>query len=131
MREVPMSQPSKPRASEEGAGRARSAGPLRSEFADDPEMSELVEQFVRELPSRLLALEAVWRAGDAQSLRRMAHQLKGAGSGYGFPGVSEAAADVESAIVSWGDGPAGVLEGVRGKVEALAAMCRRASGGRG
>jgi HPt (histidine-containing phosphotransfer) domain-containing protein len=107
------------------------AGPLTSQFADDPEMADLVEMFVSELPSRLEAIERAWSAGDGQGLRRMAHQLKGAGSGYGYPMVSEAAAAVEAALLACGESSgASELAGVRAKVEALTALCRRAASGR-
>ncbi len=107
----------------------RASEPLRSQFADDPEMSELVGLFVSELPARLAALESAWSAGDSPVLRRLAHQLKGAGAGYGFPAVSDAAGDVETALLACGGAPeAADLAQVNGKVQALLALCRRASG---
>lgn len=127
-----MPQPSKPESGGKLLSGSAAVGPLRSEYADDPEMAELVELFVSELPARLAALESAWKSGDSHTLRRMAHQLKGAGSGYGFPTVSDAAGEVESAIA--GDrpeAPEAGLNAVRAKVEALVAMCRRAAGSKG
>ena len=66
-----------------------------SEFADDPDMQELVELFRFELPERIAALEASLDRGDTDALARLAHQLKGASAGYGFPTLGEAAAQVE------------------------------------
>lgn len=62
-------------------------------------------------------------------MRRLAHQLKGAGAGYGFPAVSQAAGDVEAALLGLGGAPEeSELARVYGKVQALLAICRRASG---
>lgn len=127
-----MQQPSKPVLGREASSRAGAVGPLRSAYADDPEMAELVELFVSELPERLAALEAAWTSGDSQTLRRMAHQLKGAGAGYGFPVVSDAAGEVETAILARGSAlPEAELKAVRAKVEALVALCRRAAASKG
>jgi HPt (histidine-containing phosphotransfer) domain-containing protein len=102
--------------------------PLRSEFADDPEMSELVQLFVGELPARLDAMASAWEQGDVAALRRLTHQLKGAGAGYGFPAVGKAAGEVEKAVVAFGGGiPEAEVEKVRQKVDELLALCRRAA----
>jgi HPt (histidine-containing phosphotransfer) domain-containing protein len=95
---------------------------LRSSFAVDPEMAELVALFVTELPTRIGVLRDAFEAGDFDSVRRLAHQLKGAGGGYGFPSISEAAGRVEAEIVASGAG----VDQVRAEVEALAAECARA-----
>jgi HPt (histidine-containing phosphotransfer) domain-containing protein len=69
---------------------------LLSEFADDPEMVELVELFVAGLPAQMAKLEAAGAAGDHDGLRRLAHQLKGAAGGYGFPTITDAAGSLEA-----------------------------------
>jgi histidine phosphotransfer protein HptB len=74
---------------------APSTQPLRSEFADDPEMAELVRFFVDRLPERVVALEQAAAAADWQTLATLAHQLKGSGGGYGYPGITASAAQVE------------------------------------
>ena len=108
-------------------GELHDAPPLRSEFADDPEMTELVALFLTELPQRLEAVSAAWRSRDCLTLRRMAHQLRGAGSGYGFPDVTAAAADVEAALLTWREcPPEHELDSLRTRVEALIGVCRRA-----
>ncbi len=93
--------------------------PIRSSLAADPEMVDLVELFVRELPQRVAALEAAASAGDG--LRRLAHQLKGAGSGYGFAELSAAAAALERIAV---DDTATVVE-VHARGGELVDICRR------
>lgn len=74
---------------------AASQAPVRSAFADDPDFAELVEFFVESMPERQDAMRTSFGAGDYDSLRVTAHQLKGAGGGYGFDGVSERAALLE------------------------------------
>ena len=59
-------------------------------------MMEIVREFVSELPDRVAALEACVESGDMAKLQTLAHQLKGAGGGYGFPQITEAAARLES-----------------------------------
>ena len=72
--------------------------PLRSELADDPDMMELVELYVADMPERVAALEAHWSASEKENVRRLAHQLKGASSGYGFPSIGEVAKQLETAL---------------------------------
>jgi HPt (histidine-containing phosphotransfer) domain-containing protein len=99
---------------------------LTSEFARDPDMVELVKLFVDEMPQRVTAIEECWERGAAADLRRLAHQMKGACGGYGFPQVGLAAGTLEKSLASFGD-DAGVgdLEGLRGQVDDLIGMCRR------
>jgi HPt (histidine-containing phosphotransfer) domain-containing protein len=72
--------------------------PIRSLYEDDPDMLEIVREFARELPERARALEERCAAGHLAELQRLAHQLKGAGGGYGFPRITELAASLESAL---------------------------------
>ena len=69
------------------------SGPERivSQYATDPEMAELVELFITELPARVNALRSAWQAGQVSDVERMAHQLKGSSAGYGFPAIGDAA----------------------------------------
>jgi len=69
-----------------------------SEFAADPEMAELVELFITELPARIAALHTAWDQRQLKELTRMAHQLKGASAGYGFPTIGTAAATLEAGL---------------------------------
>jgi signal transduction histidine kinase/CheY-like chemotaxis protein len=94
---------------------------VASTLGDDPDVQELVRQFVRDLPERSSAILRASRASDMGTLKRLAHQLKGAGGSYGFPGITEAAAAVEQALEHGLDEPV-----LRARVEALASLCRRA-----
>ena len=76
---------------------------IRSIYENDPDMLELVREFVAELPDRVKSLEGCLEAGDLSQLQTLAHQLKGAGGGYGFPPITEAAAQLEQALKDGGE----------------------------
>ncbi|NOG54626.1 MAG: Hpt domain-containing protein [Planctomycetes bacterium] len=103
------------------------SGPVVSEFADDPDMLELVEMFVDELPQRVQSLQSSFESQMMDELLRLSHQLKGACGGYGFPSLSEAAAELEGLLKS-GAGDPGQIEAAMNE---LVDLCRRASPGPG
>ena len=72
--------------------------PIRSIYEDDPDMLEIVREFAAELPDRIADLEQKLEGGCLQELQTLAHQLKGAGGGYGFTPVTDAAAALEQAL---------------------------------
>ena len=101
--------------------------PIVSEFATDPEMSDLVQLFLSELPARVTALESAWRERRIQNVSRIAHQLKGACAGYGFPALGTAAATLESRLRSMNDtGAEAALEKATADFKALIELCARA-----
>lgn len=97
--------------------------PIRSEFADDPDMLELVQEFVAELPGRVDELSTSLSSGDSEQLQRIAHQLSGACGGYGFPAIGDMARALENRLRD-ADGSA-ELTAVREQVDELVEMCRR------
>lgn len=104
---------------------ATPGGRVRSVFADDPAMAELIELFVGELPNRVSAMRAAAVEGRLDDLRHLAHQLKGAAGGYGFSPVSEAAAQVETPLRNGTFD----LDSVRSKVDDLVELCGRVTSG--
>jgi HPt (histidine-containing phosphotransfer) domain-containing protein len=66
-----------------------------SSIGDDPDMGDLVEMFVDELPNRVATLRQHGAAEDWEALERTAHQLKGAAGSYGFDQVTPIAAALE------------------------------------
>ena len=82
--------------------------PIRSAFEDDPDMIDIVREFVSAFPDRMTALEESLAQGDLARVQSLAHQLKGAGGGYGFDAITEVAAALEQALKDGAD--AGVLE---------------------
>ncbi len=99
--------------------------PPKSTFADDPEMRELVDTFVGELPARIDALRQALVSRDASKVRLMAHQLKGAAAGYGFPSIGRAAACIDEVLR--GQAKPEMLDTVKASMEELLSLCDRAS----
>ncbi|MDX2018086.1 MAG: Hpt domain-containing protein [Planctomycetota bacterium] len=102
-----------------------SGAPLRSTFADDPEMRELVEMFVQEMPERIEAIRTAFDGAEMARLKTLSHQLKGASAGYGFAPLGEAAGKVEDAVRSAPD----ELSAIRARVDELLEVCRRVTFG--
>lgn len=113
-------QDPRPSSSSSAAG-----APLHSTFADDPEMRELVEMFVQEMPERIEAIRTAFNTAEMTRLKTLSHQLKGASAGYGFAPLGEAAGKVEDAVRSAPD----ELSAIRERVDELLEMCRRVTFG--
>jgi HPt (histidine-containing phosphotransfer) domain-containing protein len=92
---------------------------VRSEFDNDPDYRDLLEMFAAALPSRAEALRDAFTAARFGELRVLAHQLKGAGGGFGFPGVTELAGQLEQVC------PAGDAEVIRAALDRLLAYLGR------
>jgi HPt (histidine-containing phosphotransfer) domain-containing protein len=89
-------------------------------------MAELIEQFVRELSTRVDSVEEAYRTRDIDGLKRLAHQLKRAADGHGFPAVGTAAGAIEHTIKSASDRTA-TLTTLGQEVKELLELCRRAT----
>ena len=68
-----------------------------SEFSDDPEFAELLQDFAARIETIRSEIRDAVCSGDLEQLESKAHQLKGAAGGYGFPGLSGVAGRLESA----------------------------------
>ena len=88
---------------------------------DDDEFAELRERFVSRLHERARLLEAHLERGDLDALATEAHQLKGTAGAYGFPDVTQAAADLVASLRA-----DGMLDGASPLIHRLVALCRRA-----
>ncbi len=100
------------------------AEPIFSSFGTDPDLGEIVELFVEEMPGRVQTLVDEYNSGDWDGLRRTAHQLKGAAGSYGFSAISPAAARLEQALAT--EEPE---DRIRNALEELIDMCGRARAG--
>ena len=90
---------------------------------NDPEFAELVDYFRGELPARVRTLERSVEACDIDAVRRIAHQLKGAAPGFGFPDVGRAAQAVEEGLL--GSAPdRRRLDTMRAEIDSLIGLCR-------
>jgi HPt (histidine-containing phosphotransfer) domain-containing protein len=88
---------------------------------ESPEMLDLVEQFVGELPGRAEAVCSAFARQDLKLVERLAHQLKGAAGGYGFAPISDIAADLERCVREQAS-----PEDIGRQVRELADLCSRA-----
>jgi|GEM_PF-2496919 len=73
-------------------------------FEQEPEFAEIVGQFISKLPDLIAMIESAYRAQDWQKFREVVHNLKGMGGGFGFPQLTEHAAEIE-ALLNQGDYP--------------------------
>jgi signal transduction histidine kinase/CheY-like chemotaxis protein/HPt (histidine-containing phosphotransfer) domain-containing protein len=96
---------------------------LRSSYSGDADMKEILSDFVAELPRHVAKLQSLVRENDLQELRRVVHQIKGAGGGYGFAAITQHAADAEQSIK---DGAA--ISEIAAEVNALTELIRRVEG---
>jgi HPt (histidine-containing phosphotransfer) domain-containing protein len=87
----------------------------------DPDMKDIVEQYVIELPTRAAALRQAVDGEDLAKVRVLAHQLKGSAGGYGFPEITAAAAALEREVKGEAPGPL-----LRDNLERIASLCSRA-----
>lgn len=69
--------------------------PLLSEFRDDADMQELLDEFVGRFADTCRQLRGALDQGDLEVIRRLAHQYKGSGDGYGYPEISACGARLE------------------------------------
>lgn len=98
---------------------------IYSRLGADPDLGEILQMFVDEMPRRVTSMLDHLNKGDREGVRQIAHQIKGAAGSYGFPAVSPAAGRVESVI---SDG--GPEEQIRKAVAELADLCSRLRSGR-
>lgn len=98
--------------------------PIISDLAGDEDLIDIIEEFVEELPDRVAAMSAAMGEQNFDELRRLAHQLKGAAGGYGFPSITDSALQVELAADV--KDPTKATEKLVKDIEALTELCRRA-----
>lgn len=95
--------------------------PLVSNFANDPDMQDLVELFIDELPERIQSLRESFEQQQFDELKRFAHQIKGAGGGYGYPVLTIAARQLEQAVANNLE-----IESISKSLNELISLCERA-----
>lgn len=80
---------------------------ITSEFQEDPDFAELLQAFVESLAESVAQILSGVEGGRHDAVTRTVHQLRGAGGGFGFPGLSARAALLESFLRAGGplDGP--------------------------
>lgn len=63
--------------------------PLISDFAEELDMLKIIEIFVDGLSERIESIHTVFEDSNFTTVSGIAHQLKGASGGYGYPLMSE------------------------------------------
>jgi HPt (histidine-containing phosphotransfer) domain-containing protein len=96
---------------------------LQSTLKSDPRVARVLDRFVGRLPQRVTELRGALEEGDLELLRQSVHNLKGAGSGYGFKMLSEQSAKTEETLKS-----DVTLDEVRRQVEELIGLIERVEG---
>ncbi len=96
---------------------------LRSAYASDPEMKEALAEFVTGLPQYVAQLIAHLQLQQLAELRDAAHTLKGAGGGYGFQAITDAAATLEASLRTAAD-----LATIKAGVDGLTHLIRSVDG---
>jgi CheY-like chemotaxis protein/nitrogen-specific signal transduction histidine kinase len=113
-----------PYLSARAAGESPAAGEaMVSLLADDPDIHDLLADFVRVLPEKVNELHERLARRDAPGLRDVAHQIKGAAGGYGFPHLSDCAGRLEIQLQSGAP-----CEAVARTAAALVALIRKVDG---
>ncbi|MEX2120634.1 MAG: Hpt domain-containing protein [Pirellulales bacterium] len=102
-----------------------SADPIYSALESEPDLAEVVQMFVQEMPARIENLLRRYAGGDWDGLAVAAHQVKGSAGSYGFSAITPWAARVEKSARA-GRSSADL----RAALDGLVAMCRRVSYGR-
>jgi HPt (histidine-containing phosphotransfer) domain-containing protein len=97
---------------------------LFSTLAEDPDLAEIVEMFVDEMPERIENILNCFQSEDWDGLRCASHQLKGAAGSYGFPSITPCAGVLESAVKQTRP-----ENEIRKAVDELVSMCRSVRAG--
>ena len=114
----------KPTTSESNASTPRPTAFVYSQLAADPDLGELIDLFVQEMPDRINALEAQAKSRDWNELTRTAQQIKGAAGSYGFGEITPYAARLEAAARE-----ALPEENILAALHELLSLCRRVRAG--
>ena len=97
---------------------------IYSSLGADPDLGELVKQFVAEMPDRMTRLFSEYQRADWEQLGRTAQQLKRAAGSYGFHALTPLAAQLEVAVR--GGQPE---QHIRRCLDELAQLCRQIRAG--
>ena len=85
----------------------------------DPDLSELIPDFISNRHKDIQSITASLEKGDMETVRILGHSMKGSGSGYGFDRISEIGGALEKAAQAEND------EEIRKWVDELASYMDR------
>ena len=72
--------------------------PIRSRLTEDPDYTELIAEFVSNIPTRVRSIRHSIAANDSKQVNTLIHQLKGACGSYGFHEITPIASAIEHRI---------------------------------
>lgn len=78
----------------------QASGLVSELLRDDPDMHDLVAEFVYGLDHRIQEIRQAYQQNDWDRLTTLTHQIKGAGGSYGFPSLSALGATMETGAKS-------------------------------
>lgn len=85
----------------------------------DPDLEELIPGFLENRAKDVQSLRDALVKSDCKAMQSIGHSLKGVGGGYGFAGLSELGAQIESAA------KAGNVEPLAGLIDRVADYLQR------
>jgi PAS domain S-box-containing protein len=98
-------------------------GKIASTMSNYRGMKKIIIEFVEGLPGEIAKIQDLLDHNDLNSLRRVAHQLRGTGGGYGFDVITDLAGNVEDAINA-----AETRESIDQRIRSLIGVIRRVEG---
>jgi HPt (histidine-containing phosphotransfer) domain-containing protein len=107
----------------EVAVKTANGGMISSTMTHYPRMKKIIIEYIEELPGEILKIQDLLNRNELQLLRRVVHQLRGTGGGYGFDPITEAAGNVEDAINATDN-----MESISNKINCLIDVIRRIEG---
>jgi CheY-like chemotaxis protein len=94
------------------------SGTIFSTLIHYPGMKAVIDKFVEGLSADVATLLDMANCGDWISLRRLAHQLRGAGGGFGFDAITTYAGELEDSIKD-GDPPASISAHIHSLIDVI------------
>jgi HPt (histidine-containing phosphotransfer) domain-containing protein len=94
-----------------------------SDLLEDPAVAILLDEFIAELRMQIHDLQHAADHADWSKVAGISHALIGSAGYYGFPTISQAAHELESAARTLVDGTQ-----IRKRLASLLELCRRAVG---
>ena len=99
------------------------ADPLISDFATDPDMVQLLSEFIAALPEKVSTIRRLMDEQNIQELCEAVHQLKGTGSSYGFSTLTAVASAAEALLCAGQP-----IDAAQQQIDALLELIRRIRG---
>lgn len=95
--------------------------PLRSTYANDQAIAEILPLFLNNMPKYIGDLESRIEHKDWAGAARVCHDLKGTAGGYGYPDIARATQTLESELKGSQD-----LELIMTYLNEVRTLCERA-----